>query len=336
MQIVYLSNRPAVLAATLECVSRLMPFVHAVLAVVPASLEAAFRGIDCPLPIEIVFDEALAGRSVADLDHSSRNYLLRMSLAACAAADDEFIMSDDDARPLTGIDPALFKEHGKHHSFYFYDLRDWTYGSNSFDTCQRNTLQVLRHLDYPLNSFASHMPQIIDKEILGESRRRFERYADEYALCEWTTYFNYALVHHPHRFHPPGAYRTLGWPECASCWPKSFEPDRPLFENYAERHYRRHGAFHGLDAWSGDPQDLALKKMIRWQRYELEVVSGRRPDNPTPFRVLAYKLMRPLVRVKDVLWLKDSERLLNLAARVNRIEQSLLDLEAEMTDRQRR
>ena len=178
MQIVYLSNRPDVLRDTLSSVDRFMPFVDEVVIVIPGSAQSEFDYVKDLSPARFIHDESLLRANRQSRDHQIRNYLLRTALSEHPSIAEEFIMSDDDYRPLATVDPAIFRENGKYHSYYFYDLADWAYNETDFDIGQQNTCQVMKYLTaYPHLSYASHMPQIIRKDILGESKKRFSTYS---------------------------------------------------------------------------------------------------------------------------------------------------------------
>lgn len=320
MQIVYLSNRPDVLRDTLSSVDRFMPFVDEVVIVIPGSAQSEFDYVKDLSPARFIHDESLLRANRQSRDHQIRNYLLRTALSEHPSIAGEFIMSDDDYRPLATVDPAIFRENGKYHAYYFYDLADWAYNETDFDIGQQNTCQVMKYLAYPHLSYASHMPQIIRKEILGESKKRFSSYSAGLGLCEWSTYFNYAHRHHPELFHPAQPYKTLCWPDCVTCWPKAYEPDEYLFENFSPRLYAERGPFSDLAAWDASSDDPRFAKILAWSRHELNAVQGKTPDTDTFYRRIAYRLALPLRRLKDVLWLQERAGMMRISNRLKKLD----------------
>ena len=319
MQLVYLSNRPEVLRDTLDTVRRFMPFVDDIVAVIPQRDKDVFGSIGQEHGVSFLFDESLTQQDLGKLDHQTRDYLLRTSLSGIGDIAEEFIMSDDDYRPLEVLDSSFFKEEDRYHSYFCYDLKEWTHGSNAFDVGQQDTYQLLKYLKFPLLSYASHMPQIINKRILLESQQTFAPFIERLALCEWSTYFNFAHMSYPDVFHSPRPYKTLCWPDCVTCWPRMVDPDEYVFENYSPHLYQAGGPFQQVT--SDTPyEDIKLQKIINWSRYELRVLQGKALDNPTPLRRLAYLVIRPLRRLKDVLWFDERKQLLQLSRRLAEIE----------------
>lgn len=320
MQIVYISNRPEILRGTLSSVLRYMPFVKAAVLVVPRNAQQNFSYASDLLPVEFIHDESLVNAVHTRLDHQARDYLLRTSLSEQSSISEEFIMSDDDYRPIAPVDLSFFKSDGKYRSYYFYDLCDWVFDDTEFDRGQHNTCQLLRYLGYPHLSYASHMPQIICKDLLRAARDRFAPYSGELSLCEWATYFNHAHRHHPELFLPPEPYKTLCWPACVTCWPRAIEPDEYVFENFSPDLYARNRPFHHIDPEHPDDRDIRFDKVLAWHRHELSVLHGRSVDTDTALRRIFYRLLRPLRRLEDVLWLRERSQLMQLNNRLKRIE----------------
>jgi len=320
MQIVYISKRPDILHDTLSSLIRFMPFIDGAVIVIPRNAQPEFEYVNDLFPASFIYDESLIRNDRRQLDHQSRDYMLRTALSEHPTIADEFIMSDDDYRPLTMIDPALFREAGKYHSYYFYELAEWINNETDFDIGQQNTYQVLKYLKYPHRSFASHMPQIINKEIFNESKKYFSTYSDRLGLCEWSTYFNYAHTRHAESFHPAQPYKTLCWPDCVTCWPRAFEPDEYLFENFSPRLYKERGPFSDIAALEARFDDPRFAKILAWYHHEISALQGRSLDTNTFARGVAYRLALPLRRLKDVLWLRERTEILRLSDRIRKIE----------------
>jgi len=279
MQIVYISNRPTIFAETLAHVAVFMPFIERALVCVPDNLIEEFESVEHAIPTQVMPEsDVLDGatiKTLPTLDHQKRNYSLRTQLITNASIDEQFIMSDDDARPLKQIDLSYFIEDKKFHRYYFYDLADWNNNQTDFDRGQINTYAVLEHNNLPYLSYASHMPQIIDRELYLESITYFKEYTNNFALCEWSSYFNYAGKTHPQRFNDPQAFATLCWPEHPLAWEHSIKPSSFLFENYTPSLYQAKQAFSGLsnDNLSMDNLDqyasqlLNIQKVVEWRKH---------------------------------------------------------------------
>lgn len=275
MQVVYISNRPEVFTETLQRVSWLMPFIQKVVVCVPDELKPTFDKIRSQFPIQVVVEsEILTLEEIAKVrasDHQSRNYLLRSRLARSTHTEPQFIMSDDDARPLKTISLDTFIVDERYKRYFFYDLAYWESNQTEFDAGQLATYSVLEYENVQHLSYASHMPQIIDKELFIESIRFFEKYEEDYPLCEWSTYFNYAGQKHSDRFHKPQPFATLCWPEHPLAWDLFVKPSNYLFENYTPTLYQRDHVFK-LD-WNyikTSSEARSIDKLIRWKQYEIE------------------------------------------------------------------
>ena len=186
MQIVYLSARPEVFSATLMVSARLMPFLSKALVVVPERMVDKFKSVQTRLDLVVLTDEEITGCSRGELhqlDHSALNYRLRSDLVFRPEIESEFIMSDDDYRPLCEIPVTTFVENNRHNAYYFYDLPLWKFGDNPFDHCQRNSMSVLQSLELPVLAYASHMPQVINKVHFQESIKAVRAATDKLGLC---------------------------------------------------------------------------------------------------------------------------------------------------------
>lgn len=328
MQIVYISNRPDFLNETIKQVEKFMPFVDSAVVLCPALCKGQIITPD-KIHVEILLEEDFrqgTGRNLSVLDHQSRNYLLRTKLIETEYVHDEFIMSDDDSRPIADVAPHDYKLDGKYRSYYFYDLEKWKYGATEFDFGQRVTGILLRYLGLPHLSYASHMPQLINRKIFRESATYFEKYARKYPLCEWSTYFNYAHKHHASAFSKPEAYRTLGWPDFPGTWPYYVRPAHFLFENYHPDMYASGALFEGLPASPDKAEaDLAtLEKLIRLDQLEAGRMkfSLHRYD---PWRKKSFlhrfaaAAGHPLKKMLDILMLEDKSAMLSIERQLKSI-----------------
>lgn len=298
MQIVYLSNRPAILNKTLEQVVRFMPFVKRALIICP---EVNIEKIkSSSLKLEFISEEKLLkGISKKQLDHQSLNYFLRSSAISNELIDDQFIMSDDDARPVCPLDEKMYIEEGKHHCYFYYNLEQWHFRQTDFDQGQQNTYAVLMAAGLPLLSFASHMPQVINKDVFLESAKMFNSYSSKFGICEWTSYFNYGLHNHRNKFHNPKPYETLGWPNYPGDWPWYVKPGRFSFENFNPEAYHSKGLFNStvecptLENYQGVlAEKIRRHKNMECGRYIAPVVQ----NDPWLTKSIMHRLLYRLVR----------------------------------------
>jgi len=292
VQIVYLSARPAVLAGTISSVRAHLSFIDSILIVVPERFRADVADFGT---VVIADEELLQGKT--HTDHQARNFALRSALTLSNAVADVFLMSDDDSRPLADLDETIFVRDGRYRRYTFGWLDDWVHRSTSFDEGQQATRQVLGLYGFPRHSYASHMPQVIDKELFREVATTLSLPAELHPLCEWSTYFNVAPALHPRRFHDPEPYVTLGWPENLASWQPLVEPGAFLFENHFPEHYFTDAVFRGIDP-EDHSLDTAIEKVVRWRHYELEVLAGERAPIMGGPQVSAFR--RGLRRVRAV------------------------------------
>lgn len=276
MQIVYISNRPTVFAETLQHVALFMPFIERVVVCVPDKLEAVYRSTTSSFQIQVVPESSVLLKeeisSFSALDHQRRNYLLRGRLIRSDIVDSQFIMTDDDARPLKPISLDIFIKDGRHRRYFFYDLAVWSSNQTEFDAGQIATCAVLDYENLEHLSYASHMPQIVDKAMFVQTHDFFSRHAKSHPLCEWSTYFNYAPSISPEKFHQPEAFKTLCWPEHPLAWKLFVEPQSAVFENFTPLLYESSQVFTDFASNTQDIDALAqdnINKLISWKQYQL-------------------------------------------------------------------
>ncbi|MFQ3246553.1 MAG: hypothetical protein ACI9SP_003206 [Arenicella sp.] len=302
MQAVYISNRPTIFAETLHHVALFMPFIKAIVVCVPDKQKQVFQAIASSVPIQVVVEGAVLSddevSTFSNLDHQRRNYLLRSRLIRSDKIDAQFIMSDDDARPLKTVTLDTFIKDGRYRRYFFYDLAAWNNNQTEFDAGQIATCAVLDYENLEHLSYASHMPQIIDKVMFVETHNFFERHAKNWPLCEWSSYFNFAANRHPEKFLPAEVFLTLCWPEHPLSWKHSIEPANYSFENYTPNLYQRQSIFKNL---SSDAEDRAniitanIEKIILWKTYTITCLHPERTKGLIKyfrFRTWVNKLFR--------------------------------------------
>ncbi len=295
-QIVYLSIHPQILRRTLAYVEHLMPFVNEAVVVTPARLAGSF-GSGTSLPVTVFTDEELLGDDLElfrRADHQGKNWLLRCNLVRRDRVRDEFIMSDDDYRPLREVPSTFFKCRDRTRAYFFHDLDDWPSRAalaTSYDLGLRNAANLLARYGYrDPKAFSSHCPQLIDKRIFAEMLERFGDEVHALAVDEWSIYFNHALRHHPDRFEAR-TYRTLCWPACPTDWEGQYPPSEFYFENFYPDLYRPGRIFAGLpQEYTGDHHVHSLEKVTRRLQQQADYDRNRQLRDASLARAAATEL----------------------------------------------
>lgn len=248
-QIVFLSARPAPILATLPYIEEFMPFITELVVCCPDSMadfmKENYKG---RLALTTVTDgELLAGRALPP-DHSTRNFFLRCLAMELDILDDEFIMSDDDYRPLGPISEDFFYSEGKYRGYYFSDISRWKYlitALFSYDHCHFRTLGFLKSHGYPTLQYSSHMPQIINRRWYLEMLKKYPNIRTK-GYDEWSVYFNYISAEHREEFQPC-PYVTLSWPPVGG-EPKGVVQPEYVFENFYSENYGLSKPFSGCSS----------------------------------------------------------------------------------------
>lgn len=237
-QVVFLSARPDPILATLPYIEEFMPFIRELVVCCPDSMADYMKeNYSGRLSLTTITDGELLGSNTLPPDHSTRNFFLRCLAMEQAAIDDEFIMCDDDYRPLHPITEEVFYKDGKYRGYYFSDISKWKYMSPqlfSYDYCHLRTLQFLKRHGYPTLMYSSHQPQLINKQWY---REMIHRYPDiiRKGYDEWSTYFNYIASEHRIQFEPC-EFVTLSWPNVGGDT-KGVDQPEFHFENFYGDNY---------------------------------------------------------------------------------------------------
>ena len=337
MQIVYLSARPDLLPETLGHVKHFAPFIDRAVVVTPANIAAAMStvGEASNLPVTVLTDEEVLGtdgHQIKALDHATRNYRLRAAMVRHDAIDDVFIMSDDDDRPLVPIDPSTFvDDEGRHRRYYFHSLAQWRHSVTDYDKSLLHSLVLLRQRGFPdPMCFASHMPQIIDKELYLAVADEIAHEVVTYTPDEWSPYFTLGAEMNPDRFAEPEPFVTLGWPQYPGEWTLETVPPMHVFENHYPELHEAGGMYDGLPS-ACDPETIDetnREKILRWHRLERQVRELSFPDDvnqpwttDSPLRKIAFKGLHTARGAYRYLTLDDRARLAELEGRVRRLEE---------------
>ncbi len=248
-----------------------MPFISSVVVMSPRECAAEFKNPGFS-EFFVLHDEETKVHHGLHMKESKsyRNYHLRGALVNFSLIREEFIMSDDDYRPIRPINLEIFKDGSSYNSYYFYHLGQWKNHETSYDDCLQKTFILLRHLKYPTLAYSSHMPQLVNKKLLEESYAFFSKFSEKYALCEWSTYFNFCQKNYPEIFNKPRTYLTLCWPPLPGIWPDYIVPKEYYFENYYPHNYTESGLFdQNLDYFDINTcEDLLLEKLMRLRDVE--------------------------------------------------------------------
>ncbi len=243
-QIVFLSARPEPLLDTLPYVEEFMPFITELVVFCPDRMAEFMReNYSGRLRLTLVTDDELLAGAALPADHSTRNFFLRCLAMRLDILDDEFIMSDDDYRPLGPVSEEFFFRDGKYRGYYFSDISTWKYRISSlfsYDYCHFRTLEFLKKNGYPTLQYSSHQPQVINRRWYLEL---LDRYPEIKTLGydEWSTYFNYCAVHHSDRY-TAVPYTTLSWPNIGG-ENYGVSQSEYAFENFYSENYHMKGLF---------------------------------------------------------------------------------------------
>lgn len=234
VQFVIISIDKENLIGTLKAIDTYIPFVKEYIIVTSSKLVDEFHTLISKHKITIVDENDILGKYAIGFqkkDHQSKNWLLRASLVNLPQLNKQFIMLDDDNRPLKNIELDHFVKDGKYNAYYFYDLLKWHNFQTEYDIGQHNMKKVLDHDGYELLSYSAHKPQIIDRNIFKEVVDKYFEIGLETAIDEWSIYFNYAISNYPYLFNKV-KYDTLNWPGSPSDWNMQYIPDTYSFENF--------------------------------------------------------------------------------------------------------
>jgi len=334
MQMVYLSNRPNVWRETWQHVRHFMPWVERAVVIAPPSQGAHFA----ELPGVTVIDEIeLTGRSARDLaalDHVRRNVTLRRAAIPTDLVDDEFLLSDDDYRPIKPVDRSFFGTDETDIGYTCHDLAAWPGHSTPFDEAQHTTGQVLSYLGAPRRAYGSHMPQIMRKDLWVEAFDVWADLRDDDMVCEWAWYFNVSQHLRPERFTEPQVFQTMCWPPHPHEWQLRERPRAYTFENFYPDLYAPGAVFDGMPSALDTTRvaKLNVEKLLRWSA--LGRAAGRldfsdTPDEPwtkgAPGRRATFRVLHALRKGYDYVSIEEREAISELLGAVERLERRLDD-----------
>lgn len=326
MQIFYLSNRPQVFAQTWAYVSWFMPWVSEAVVVAPAATHASFPEDE---RITLIDEAELMGRSstaIGEINHTERNTLLRRAAVDAHVVAETFLLSDDDYRPIKPIEESFFQGSDGDIAYYFHDLPSWPGVSTPFDQGQHVASEVLGYLGAPRRAYASHMPQLMRRDIWKEAYEHYDTLRDDSWVCEWSLYFNIGMWLHPERFAEPKPYETMCWPPRLHEFAMWVRPPAYSFENFYPELYEEGNLFSGIDP-DLDTENVArrsVEKLLRWsdlgrraERLDFDPAVFDPWTKQHPGRTLLFKALRQVRWAQGHLSIGDRQRLAQLAARLD-------------------
>ena len=271
LQFVFISIDPENLQGTITAIDHYMDFVDHYLVITNRSKINEMEKIKSVHSVKVV-DEATILPEDSSIfskrDHQSKNWILRASLLELETLQEQFIMLDDDNRPLRKIPIEHFIERGKYNAYYFYDLDQWHYYDTEYDSGQHYTKEILHADGLELYSYSSHKPQIIDRSIFREVVQRYGEIGAVYPIDEWSIYFNYAVTRYPHLF-TKKIFDVLNWPDHPLRWEWIYIPKEFNFENYYKEIYEN-GLFSAKHTLSFGEKISLKEKEIAPVRDEIE------------------------------------------------------------------
>lgn len=234
LQFVFISIDIDAIRGTIHLIDRYIDFVESYLIVTSETELSLFKTLTSIHKITVINENTILDEDIstfAQRDHQTKNWILRASLLKIDALQDQFIMLDDDNRPLRDIPMEHFIEDGRYNAYYYYDLCEWHHYTSEYDFGQHNTRRLLKNDGFELLSYSSHKPQIIDKGIFREVVDRYYDAGLKRPIDEWSIYFNYGISNYPYLF-TKKKFDVLNWPDHPSRWDWVYLPDYYNFENY--------------------------------------------------------------------------------------------------------
>lgn len=239
LQFVFISIDIDNIRETIHQIDKYMDFVDSYLIITSEDMYQRFKDIASERDITVIDENSILDENISTFkkrDHQTKNWILRASLLKIDGLHDQFIMLDDDNRPLKNIGIDHFIENGKYNAYYYYDLLEWHHYTSDYDFGQHNTRKLLKNDGLGLLSYSSHKPQIINKSIFQEVVDKYYTIGLKEPIDEWSIYFNYALTKYPYLF-AKKKFDVLNWPDHPSSWEWAYIPDRYNFENYYAKLY---------------------------------------------------------------------------------------------------
>jgi hypothetical protein len=340
-QIVYLSNRPEVLAETLGYVRHFMPWLTEAVVLAPMGAHEQLRRLtanDRGVRIVVVNEDELlttSEKQALSSSHSARNATLRRLMYERGPVADVFLQSDDDYRPLRPIEPSSFVDDaGRLISYACHDLALWRRNETTYDHVQHASYLALSYLGAGHLNFASHMPQAIDRRLFASSFAAAMSLDPTGAFCEWSLPLNHGRLIAPERFGQVRTFQTICWPRYPHEWPYWRRPEALAFENFHPELYASGGLFAGISTALDEsaPAQQAFAKLARWYDFDLRAGRLRFPRGvrdpwrysgsipSTIARRAFFRAVATLRRVWEYVGLEERTQLTELAGRLDELD----------------
>lgn len=259
LQVLFISNRLEDIADTIKSDDLYLNFVKEYIIITPPDMVDEMNSIKSKHKILVIDEQKMLGKNYQDFkdsDHATKNWMLRSSIVNLKEVDDEFVMSDDDNRPLEVVDKSFFiNKDGSYNAYYFYELPRWLHANTDYDVAQHNMNAYFARLNLERLVYSSHQPQIINKQIFAEMIEYMAKNKVYGPIDEWSTYFNYGASKYPRLFNKR-IFEVLGWPVHPSSWDFQFYPAKYTFENYYSETYKSSELFEDLDKLSDSGEKI--------------------------------------------------------------------------------
>lgn len=271
LQFVFISINIDILKETIAEIDKYIDFVKEYIVVTSTEKLNSAYSIKSDKSIIVVDENSILNEyssGFSTRDHVQKNWLIRASLLNIEVLEENFIMLDDDNRPIKKIELSYFiSPEGRYNAYYFYDLLNWHSTTTDYDKGQGNLQQVLSEKNYELLSYSSHAPQIINKKFFAEAIEEFFQVGLDKAIDEWSIYFNYSISKYPYLFNKK-IFETLNWPALPTDWKYQYIPEDYSFENYYPSVYvQDKSELNGLRYFT-DSNDTKEKLEIKCRQYQ--------------------------------------------------------------------
>jgi len=270
LQFVFISIDIETLQGTISAIDKYINFVKEYIVVTNSQHIEVAQKLVTKRKITLIEETQILGPYAKDFNqrnHQKKNWLLRASLLNIEHLENEFVMLDDDNRPLKDLDLSYFIDaDGRYKAYFFYDILNWNHNCSAYDEGQHNLKTILSKHSYELLSYSSHAPQIINKDIFAQAVKQFFNIGLEHAIDEWSIYFNYAVSHYPYLFQK-SVFETLNWPAIPADWQYQYIPEQYSFENYYPSLYATDESKQDNDTPFLKSFNLVQKIAIKQQQY---------------------------------------------------------------------
>ena len=303
LQFVFISIDIDNIIGTIKAIDKYIDFVDSYIIVTRVDMIDRFNGIKSIHKITLIDENSILDSvdNFKDMDHQSKNWILRASILKIDILQDQFIMLDDDNRPLKNIPIDHYIKDGKYRCYYYYDLDRWYNYSTEYDLGQHSTRELLSYEGFERLSYSSHKPQVIDKKIFQEVVDRYYHLALKMPIDEWSIYFNYAIDRYPNLFEKR-VFDVLNWPDHPDRWDLIYEPREYNFENYYPHMYESSLFANNPNLSSGEK--IALKQK-EYEPYRKPLMLSKNADlSNSKYHIFRHACMK-FTNAKEKIYIYD-------------------------------